>query len=490
MFYKYLYNLLLCCLLLMQSAVLNAAQSNNQEDIYSLKRFIDESLKLHSGLVLADLKVKRLAFDLDKAASQLGWVLTAQGGYQRNSSSFGIQADVVDFSVGMERLLKSGHTLSLSGRHEYNDSQQVLSTLSANPEDKTKFDINYRIPLKKGENNIGYSSAITKAEIEAKMAEFEKVKVRDNLIKNLIEIYYSLATLDARLVTAEKSLDRTKKLRRYIKSNINLGLLEKGEILQIDSQVFSLKLEKQKILDLKRQQILAVNRFLEKKPNNQFITSISNNESSIQIINTDTILKNVEQNSIDLALNKLKSDLLNSMLLSSKDREKSKLDLVMSLGVQNRSGNSSSGVIDDTDTVGMIRFEYRNALDKRTFSSERLQIQIDRESNKEERLSLMEDLKYESYQLIEKVKKSENIVNISKLKDLNEVKKYKDILNRFKQGRSTTNTLIQFDNERIRAELDYDTERYELFKRADLLNLKQGLFYSSLLNQERGFSAK
>ena len=470
------------------STVLSSDKEPNYVDVYTLSRFVDDSLMLNSNMKTADLRIKRLVYDLDQAASQLGWVLSAQGGVSRNSSIFGIESDVADLTVGMERLLESGNTLSLTGRYEYSDSEQSVSALSPNPQDKINLDLNYRVPLLEGESNLKYFNAINKAKIESKIAEFEKVKIKEQLTLQLINVFYTMAVLDARLKTANKSLDRTIKLRRYIKSNIELGLLEKGEILQIDSQIYTLKLELKKILELKKQQIIAVNRFLKKSPDSDFITEITQKKNGKDLTNSSRILLNIKSHSTELNQKKLKSELLDLLLYSSKDKEKSKLDLVLSLGVQDRSGSNSGSNINDTDTTGMIRLEYRNALDKRTFSSERLKIQIDREQNKEEFLSITEDLEYDAHKLIANIEKSREILELAKLKKLNEEKKYKDILKRFKRGRTTTNILIQFDNEKIRSELELDTEKYEYYKRIDLLNLKQGLFFNDSLINTRGES--
>jgi len=441
---------------------------------YSLKQFIEESISKFSDLKIAQFNINRLAYDLDKAASQLGWVLTAAGGYSRRASSFGIQSDAVDLDVGGRRLLESGHSISLNGKHEYNDSEQLLFGSTPNPSDTTNLTLGYRIPLLKGEGNKAYLFSIEKAKIEKQIALLSKNKVREDVTLKLIDIFYVVSILDARLKTSKKSLIRTKKLRHYIKNNINLGLLEKGEILQIDSQIFDLKLEQQRILDLKEQQTIAINRFLEKPYNTNF-EFIHENVATDTVADDELVINNAINHNFDIKISKLQLGLLDTALSLSRDNEKSKLDLVMSVGAQRYAGTGTTGSVDDIDATGMLRIEYENALDKRTFSSERLQIQIDRQKNKEEQYKLNKDVEYELLGLVRNVNKLKKIVDLSKARNSNENNKYIDILKRYKNGRSETNIVIQFDNERIRSELDYDTERFELDKRLNILQLKQGL---------------
>ena len=441
---------------------------------YSLEQFITESISKFSDLKIAQFNVNRLAYDLDKAASQLGWVLTASGGYSRKASSFGIQSDAVDLDVGGRRLLESGHSISLSGKHEYNDSEQLLFGSTPNPSDTTNLSLGYRIPLLKGEGNKAYLFSIEKAKIEKQIALLSKNKVREDLTLKLIDIFYAVSILDARLNTSKKSLIRTKKLRHYIKNNINLGLLEKGEILQIDSQIFDLKLEQQRILDLKEQQAISINHFLE-KPYNTNVEFVHESIGMDMLADDELVINNVINHNFDIKISKLQLGLLDTALSLSRDNEKSKLDLVMSVGAQRYAGTGATGSVDDIDATGMLRLEYENALDKRTFSSERLQIQIDRQTNIEEQYRLNKDVEYEILGLMRNIDKLKKIVDLSKARNSNENNKYVDILKRYKNGRSETNTVIQFDNERIRSELDYDTERFELDKRLKILQLKQGL---------------
>ncbi len=450
---------------------------------YTLDKFIHESINKYSEIRLADLNINRLAYEMGKAESQLGWILTSQGGYSRDASIYGLQSDTVDFSVGLQKLLESGNTLSITGRYARTKTEQVLFGFAPNPSNIANLEINYRIPLLEGETNPGYLHAVRKATIEKKISALEKKQVKEKLILKLIDVFFAVVTIDSRLVTAGKSLERAKKLHLYIKKNINLGLLEQGEILQVDSQIYTLKLEQQKITDLREKQVALINRFLEKELVSTFIIDTDNIYKNKHNLNVHKTIAVVIENNYEIEKLKVQKELIDSALNLSRNREKDKLDVVLSLGVQNRRGDIGNNSINDTDTTGMVKIEYRNALDKRAFSSERLQLQIDKKSNNERMVSIAEDLKYETFDLLKQIERSKEIVKITESRYLNETKKYRDILKRFRAGRSTTNTVIQFDNDRIRAELDSETEKYELAKRFSLLKLKQGFF----LKQEKSY---
>jgi len=464
----------ICCLL--YGVSVSAASFSADSRAYTLDRFITESINKYSEIRLADLNINRLAYEMDKAKSQLGWIFTSQGGYSRDASIYGLQSNTIDFSVGLEKLLESGNTLSVTGRYARTKTEQVLFGFAPNPSNTANLEINYRIPLLEGENNPQYLHAVKKAEIEKKISGLDKQQVKEKLILKLIDIFFAVVTIDSRLATAKKSLKRAQQLRVYIKNNINMGLLEKGEILQVDSQIYTLKLEQQKIKDLREKQVSLINRFLEKELSSTFnidAEDLYKNKTNVNIQKTISIVK---ENNYEIEKLKARGELLDSALTLSRNREKNKLDVILSLGVQNRTGNIGTSTINDTDTTGMIKLEYKNALDKRAFSSERLQFHIDKKSNDERMASIIEDLKYETFDLLKQIERSKEIVTITENRYLNETRKYRDILKRFRSGRSTTNTVIQFDNDRIRAELDSETERYELAKRLSLLKLKKGLF--------------
>lgn len=454
----------------------SAASLSTNSRAYTLDMFITESINKYSEIRLADLNINRLAYEMDKAKSQLGWVLTSEGGYSRDASIYGLQSNTVDFSVGLQKLLESGNTLSVTGRYARTKTEQVLFGFAPNPSNTANLEINYRIPLLEGESNPQYLHAVKKAEIEKKISGLDKQQVKEKLILKLIDIFFAVVTIDSRLATAKKSLKRAQKLRLHIKNNIGLGLLEKGEILQVDSQIYTLKLEQQKITDLREKQVSLINRFLEKELSSTFNIDAEDLYKNKPDLNVQKTIAIVKENNYEIEKLKARGELLDSALALSRNREKNKLDVILSLGVQNRTGNIGTSSINDTDTTGMIKLEYKNALDKRAFSSERLQFQIDKKSNDERMASIIEDLKYETFDLLNQIERSKKIVKITENRYLNETSKYKDILKRFRSGRSTTNTVIQFDNDRIRAELDSETERYELAKRFSLLKLKKGLF--------------
>ena len=471
MFSAKLKYILVACYLV--SSVSYAADTID-ENTYTLNRFVAESLQAYSAIKVASLKASRLAYESDKAMSQLGWVLTGQGGYAKTSSTLGLQADVVDFSAGLEKQFESGHSVSLTGRYVHNDSERVLFSLAPNPQDTGNIDLSYRIPLLEGSDNYKYRFAIHKADIQHKLAELDIKKAKEQLMLQLVDIFYQVATIDSRLLTAKKSLQRAKKLRSYIKNNIELGLLEKGEKLQVDSQVYSLKLQYQKILDLREKQVIAINRFLKRPFQSPFKIKLAVASPDSLVGEQQQIISDFISHNYDMKKLVLEDKLLDTALALSRNREKNKLDFIVSLGVQNISGNTSAGAVDDTDTTGMLRLEYRNALDKRAFSAERLQIQIDRQTNKEQLASLKDDLKYDAYNQLNQIKQSREIVKLAGSRNETEKRKYRDILQRYKAGRSTTNIVIQFDNERIQSELDYETERYELFRRLSILRIKRG----------------
>ncbi len=468
----------LVCLVFYMSYSITALAGSVSVDsrAYTLDRFIDESLNKYSEVRLADLNINRLAYEMGKAESQLGWVLTSQGGYSRDASIYGLQSDTVDFSVGLQKLLASGNTLSVTGSYVRTKTEQVLFGFAPNPSNITNVELNYRIPLLEGETNPQYLYAVKKAEIERKISSLDKQQVKEKLISKLIDIFFAVVTIDSRLVTAKKSLERAQKLHRYIKNDISLGLLEEGEILQVDSQIYTLKLEQQKIADLREKQVALINRFLEKELASTFVIDAENIYKTVGDLNVQTTIARVKENNYEIEKLKARRELIDSALTLSRNREKDKLDVVLSVGVQNRRGDIGNNAINDTDTTGMVKLEYRNAMDKRAFSSERLQLQIDKESNNERMVSVVEDLEYETYDLVKQIERSKEIVKITESLYLNETRKYRDIIKRFRNGRSTTNTVIQFDNDRIRAELDSETEKYELAKRFSLLKLKQGFF--------------
>ena len=166
-----------------------------------------------------------------------------------------------------------------------------------------------------------------------------------------------------------------------------------------------------------------------------------------------------------------------------RDKKKDKADIVLSLGQRNRSGDTATGGTDETDTVGSIRLEYQNALDKTGFDAERQQAQIERKRLLQTIEMNKRDIEFDAYGLIAEIRTGIKALQGQKKRKKVETEKLKDAHKRFKIGRTDTDQIIQFERELLAAELAVEQKNLEIQNKLINLNLKAGAFWSSGSNK-------
>jgi len=449
------------------------AGDNVPDTIETFDSFIQKILSNHESLMLAKNTILRTKSEIQVIESSLGWNLFASAGVNRSRSFIGAETTQSTISIGVNKLFQSGDSIQLKSNYNHDDSEFVVSGTQANPLSTTGVDLNYRIPLLQNKGNSQYRLGINKASTKYAEAVNSQLIIRDEITSHAIELYYGAAILAARLNTARQSINRAKKLKSHIQKNIDLGILEKGEILQSNAQIHNLQAQYQELKLVWEQSEIAINRLLGQPWNTAFkpkvIVSLNKNYNAVEI---NSIVKNYSPRLKILSLNLKLAD---SVIALNRDNISSKLDMVFSVGTLNTQGPSATGTINDSDVVGGVRLEYQKAIDGRGFNSKLYQSQLDKENIRIQVLKLETDLNYDGFSLISNITRISKVNASYKKRHQTEIKKYKDIVNRYRAGRAKTNTVIQFENERTQAELIYRTQNILREKIISLLKLKQGI---------------
>jgi len=450
----------------------DSAQADTS-NVDTFDSFIQKVFANHESLELAKLNVIRTKGDIQVIESTLGWNLFANAGINQNRSFVGAQTTQSIASLGVNKVLESGSSIQLKGDYVRDDSEFAISRFQANPLSTSSIGLDYRLPLMQNQNFNQYELNLNSANSSYTGSVNAQSIIRDDLTSQAIELYYSAAILVARLETAKKSIKRSVKLKDHIKKNIQLGILEKGEISQANAQLYNLQGQYEELVLVWDRSKIAKNRLIGVPWNKALNAKV--NDTPEKNYNLETINEKVKY--YNPALKTLNLDLLlaDSVIALNQDNTKSKLDIVFSVGGLNTQGPSASGTINESDVIGGVRLEYQKALDSRGLDSKLFQSQIDKERIETQIKKLEQDLKYETYTLVSNIKQISIINNRYNKRNLSEIEKYKDIVDRYRAGRADTNLVIQFENELTQAELAYKTQKILREKIIALLKLKQGI---------------
>jgi outer membrane protein TolC len=472
-FYKTTFiRLLLVAIFVFQSYTGLASQVKNS-DVETFESFIQRVLDSHESLELAKLNVLRTKSDIQVIESSLGWNLFANAGVNRNRSFIGAETIQSVTALGVNKVFQSGNSIELKGDYVRDDSEFAISPFQANPLSTSSVGVDYRMPLMRNKNFTQYQLDINSVNSNYTASLNTQAIIRDDITSQAIELYYGAAILVARLETAKKSIERSIKLKEHIQKNIQLGILEKGEISQAEAQLYNLQGQYEELVLIWDKSKIAINRLIGVTWNKSFSTIINDTP----VISYELEKINDKVNLYNPALKTLNQYLIlaDSNIALHQDNIKSKLDIVFSIGGLNTQGPSVSGTIDESDVIGGLRLEYQKALDNRGFDSKLYQAQVDKNTIQTQIKKLEQDLKYDTYTLISNINQLSKINHSYRKRHLSEIEKYKDIVDRYRAGRADTNLVIQFENELTQAELAYKTQKILREKIIALLKLKQGV---------------
>lgn len=450
-----------------------SAQSMKFEQV--LQQVIDH----YPSVKTAVYQVERARQENKKIESQLGWQLNSQLGFSRDVSLFGTPTDTLNLSAGLSRNLTSGAILGIDAVINKDDASTVFSPALANPVTSTRLNLNYRQPLEKGLDNPLYEQGLKAADASFKFAEADRKLIYDQLATQVIELYLAAAITQVRIYNSEQTITRSKRLQKYIKDRLNLGVSEEKDILQVEAQLKGQQAEKKGLFVIWQKQKIALNRLMGKKWDSElepYIQDVFETPKESESI----LLDQVKLHSPSMLSVKAQLQLAESEIESRRDSKKDKLDLVMFVGNASSEGNTISGEVSESEIVGGIKLEFNRGMDKSGLDAELYQAQLDRGIALQNQKQIIEDLQYSLSSLLAEVKAGKSALGAYQQSFLSEKKKLDEAVSRYKKGRADTDQIIQFEAQLSLAELSVELQKIELLRLTYNLNLLRGELWKTV----------
>lgn len=458
--------------------VIGLSSAQADEARLGFHQVVEKIMRHYPTLEVARLQVARAREEIAKVESQLGWELAGSGGVAHDVSVFGTPTDRGDVNLSLERRLATGHQVGISGNYTYEDSAFTISPLFPNPSHSTQIDLNYRIPLGRGEGNTAYTEGLAGAQAGVQVESAVARSVRNDIANQALELFYAKALTEVRLKSARQGLENARRLQAYIGRRRELGLAEQKDNLQAEAQVRAQQTGVKQIeIQLERQQI-ALNRLMGEPWQSQYNSQLQLS-SSLTDDDIDALIEQAEVHYPPLQQNRAQLALTETVLQRSRDQRKEKFDLVLSVGTRTRSGDSASGNVSEEDMAGQIRVEYREALNKRGLDAEVRQAQLDRTVAIQQIRYARDELTYNLASLVQEIAATRRALDSSQQRMESEQAKYEEAMQRYRQGREQTDRLIQYDNELNEALLNLAEQEVELARRISALRILHGTFWKT-----------
>ena len=458
--------------------IASTTQAGNKNEL-TIYQVMQRVLDRYPSLKISEMEVAQAAEQKQQVESSLGWILNASAGVKHDLTGLGTPSDRLDLNGAIARQLKSGATLSLSGGYSYEDSSLTFSPSFPNPAHTTRLDLNYRLPLSQGKGNPQYAEGLISADASYDLIKANQLLTRITLAEKVKDLFYASLLTHSKLLNAEQAVQRAKKLSIYINKNVQLGLLEKKDQLQVKAQLDSTLAELNAIQLQWKQQQTSINRLMledwsmDIKP--VLISSVNTKNYNI-----NHLIKKTEAYHPAVKISQAQLQIAESQINTARDSKKDNLDLVLSVGTRTSDGDSTTGTVSEKDWAGSVSIEYKYLFDDKGVSSKYKQALIEKNIAFENTVKTNDDILYTVSGLVTEINVANIAVRSANQKLKSELLKLKEAEQRFRNGRADTAQLIQFQNEYSFAQLAYQNQKVDLRNRIIALQIFTGLFWNEL----------
>lgn len=462
---------LITCVAISALSTASMAEELTPEQV--LQKVIDH----YPSITIAAIEIERARQSMQVANSQLGWQLDAQAGIERSAGLFGTTSDNMSVAAGMSRALESGSNVAFEGGVRREDNELVFSPTIPNPATVSNFGVSYRRPLAQNLTQTEFQHAITAAEQDLESAMAERDEQYDQLALRVIELYFSASATRARMYNINQAIERTKRLRDFISSRTSLGIAEEKDILQVDAQLASQLAEKSTMETSWIQQMIALNRLMERPWDARFSTTDNVKAVSGEF---DSLYQQAQAYSPQIKLFDSRLALADSAIRSRRDERENALDLVLFAGGQNYSGDSAQGSSSESDLTGGVRLEYSRKMDKSGVDAILYQAQLERDAILENRKMLLENLHYDLASVLAEIRANKRALEAYRKSLKVENIKIDEAMQRYRSGRIDTDVLINFEDQLSLARLSLELQRISLMQRQYKLQIMLGQLWHEI----------
>ncbi|MDT8375325.1 MAG: TolC family protein [Mariprofundaceae bacterium] len=387
--------------------------------------------------------------------------------------------------------LSDGSTLTGSLNYNrtmlgYPSSVPAAFQSSINPIYQNQIDLTYRYPLLRGHGNPAYHEQMAASRQDEEAALWRVEMLKEQLAEQATAAYFQLAADDLALKLAGDAVHRAEKLLQYQKMREQFGLIERSDRLQTEALLATRRMELTLAEATSMQGRTNLNRLMLRTPDAPLVPDMNKglfSAEEAEEMSLDELLAEAEK--VRPAFRAVEASLAasNARLAAARDQHETQIDLVGQLG--SRALDASAGKtlgqgFTLNDRFVSLSVELSDTLTGNTTRASIRQAELGRQQAMLERLQLRESVKSRLANSITTVNSSRKTVAAAIQRARAEKNKFNAEMNRYRNGRSDTATLIQFEGELRAAELQAAIQQVSLILARHQLALARGAMLPAL----------
>ncbi len=464
------------CLSIMSALLILIAPAHAQDNSLDWREMIQRVVNDQPSLEAARLQAERARLELRRLEASLGWVF--QGGMRalHDVSFIGTPSDTIQAKTGLQRRQANGITWGMNGSYTYQNDTIVFSPALPNPYHYFTWDLNARIPLGQGRGNPDYHLGRRQAQAAEAAARAERDAQRDALAAQAIDLYFAAAFTRERILNAKTSIEFSERTRAYILDNMELGLFEDKDRLQIEAQLAGLQAQHRALETAWVEQRTTLNQLMNRPWDQPLLPQITLSDAPPPPL--ETLVNRALD--YDPTLRALRARLIqvDAAIERARDRRRDTLDLSLMAGLRGKGGPAQIGQVASNDPAVAVGLEYRRALDKSGADAELAQARLDRQVIQQQMAARERVLRYRLANLRAQILTHRQAIEDFREQLEREERRLAEAESRFRDGRSTTVELVQFETELNRTQLAVLQQQIEAARKQAHLTLLSGALWS------------
>jgi len=478
---------LLACMLLFSSPAWGA------DSTLALNSVLQHIFTNHPDIALSRIQQRNLAIEDSRIEGQLDPSLKLQTTVSDETSpttnpfaASGTNRASATGSIVKPLQDGSSITASLSyNRTHLNYPSTVPSTFQStiNPTYQHQIDLIYRYPLLRGHGNPSYTEQLNANQHKQEAAAWSVAQQSEQLASQAIALYYQIAANEIAIDLARDAVQRSQRLLSYQKKREAFGLIEKADRLQAEALLATRQMEATNAQATLNSSISALNRLMLRDYHTPIHVPKYNDTLPSINSNLDALLKLAQQyRPIFHILNA--NDAANQANLAiATDQHDTQVDLIGQVGSRALSGSAGTAFGQGftlNDRFISLGFEVSDVWGGKKTAATIAKAELEHERIGLQRFQTLEAIKTELSTALNDYHNGMMTKASAKLRRDAEQKKFTSEMKRYREGRSDTATVVQFEGDLRIAELQDALQNIQIELAATRLSLSTGQLLKSL----------
>lgn len=461
------------------------AMSTAMAEKMSLKQVIETVLAHHPDLTVSRIDSAIAATETGRIEGLLDPVVTATA-----TASTEKRPTVSDFQPSENRIgqlngtiskpFASGGTLGADFNYTRNsngfNSPFAANLALFNPSYRSQIEINYRYPLLKGTDRPDYNQSLISAKADVSAADMQHQVIAHNLTLQAINAYYQLASDDINIDIAKQAVKRARKLLAYQRSREQFGLIERADRLQAVALLAARRTDLQRAMSVRLNNQNRLNQLML-HPADADITVGHGKHLHVDTPGIEVSVKQAKQLRPELQVLNAQMQAADAQLAVARDADQLQLDVIATLGTRSLAKTPLPAAAEGLsihDHFASLSFELSDALGRHTANAAIRKAELQRQRIEAQRISAVKQIRDDISSAQTAIIAGKPTLILANKQVTAEQQKFNAEMKRYRQGRSDTATVVQFEGELRNAALNAQLQQLTIELAEKQLRWAQG----------------